>query len=122
MKARSTGVWLQPEDLGTSALSMFESARIASAANGWIGTNLTAYSNPEFERRWGEYTSTLDVTQRQSVYADLLRWLSDEVIFFPLFYTVGSSITAHRRGIRGPTNLTSFSRIGTWNIYAWEMD
>ena len=61
------------------------------------------------------------MAQRQSTYADLLRWLSDEVIFFPLFYTVGSSITAFRKGVRGPTNLTSFSRIGTWNVHEWEL-
>jgi peptide/nickel transport system substrate-binding protein len=121
MKARSTGVWLQPEDMGAAGLAMFESARTATAQNGWIGTNLTGYSNPEFERRWGEYTGTLDPNQRQSVYSDLLRWVSDDVVFFPLFYTVGSSITAHRRGVRGPTGLTSFSRIGTWNIHEWEL-
>ena len=122
MKAKSTGVWLQPEDLGSTALGMFQASGIASAQNGWIGTNLTAYNNPEFERRWSDYTGTLDVTQRQSVNANLLRWMSDEVVFFPLFYTVGSSITAHRRGVRGPTNVTTVQRIGTWNVHEWEMD
>ena len=122
MKAKSTGVWLQPEDLGSSALAMFQASNIASAQNNWIGINLTAYSNPEFERRWADYTGTLDVTQRQSVNADLLKWLSDEVIFFPLFYTVGSSITAHRRAVRGPTAVTNVQRIGTWNINEWELD
>jgi peptide/nickel transport system substrate-binding protein len=122
VKARATGVWLQPEELSPSSLSMFERSRIASAQNGWIGTNLNAYSNPEFDRRWGEYTGTLDPTQRQTVYADLLRWLSDEIAFFPLFYTVGSSIIAHRKGVRGPAGLTTFSRIGTWNIHTWELD
>ena len=113
---------LQPEDLGSTALSMFQASNIASARNGWIGTNLTSYNNPEFERRWSEYTGTLDIAQRKSVSADLLRWLSEEVNFFPLFYTVGSSITAHRKGVRGPTNVTTVQRIGTWNAHEWEMD
>jgi ABC-type transport system substrate-binding protein len=122
VKARAPGVWLQPEDLGPSSLSMFERSRIASSQNGWIGTNLNAYSNPEFERRWGEYTSTLDPNQRQSVYADVVRFMAEDVAFFPLFYTVGSSIIAHRKGVRGPAGLTTFSRIGTWNAHTWEMD
>jgi len=71
---------------------------------------------------WGEYVTTLDLPQRQSVHADLLRWLGDEVIFLPLFYAVGSSITAHRRGIRGPAGITPVQQVGTWNIHEWEMD
>jgi peptide/nickel transport system substrate-binding protein len=122
MKARSTGVWLQAQELTSTILNMFETSQMATPQNNWVGNNLTAYSNPEFERRWADYLGALDLQQRQSVHADLLRWMSDEVVYVPLFYAVGSSITAHRRGVRGPAAITPAQQVGTWNIHEWEMD
>ena len=83
---------------------------------------MTGYNNPEFERRYGEYLGTLDVAKRQSAQADLMRWIADEAFVLPLFYAVGSTITAHRAGIHGPTGVSPSHLVGTWNVHAWTMD
>lgn len=118
---QSRGVWLQPDNI-LPTLEWFEAARISSPANNWIGNNVTGFNNPEFERRYGEYVTTLDLGKRQSSQADLLRWIADESFVLPLFYAVGSTITAHRAGIKGPTGVSTSQLVGTWNIHTWTID
>jgi peptide/nickel transport system substrate-binding protein len=117
----SRGVWLQPDNI-LPTLEWFEAGKISSQQNNWIGNNVTGYNNPEFERRYGEYLGTLDVGKRQSAQADLMRWIADEAFVLPLFYAVGSTITAHRAGIQGPTGVSPSHLVGTWNVHTWTMD
>ena len=49
----SRGVWLQPDNI-LPTLEWFEAAKISGPQNNWIGSNVTGYKNPEFERRYGE--------------------------------------------------------------------
>jgi ABC-type transport system substrate-binding protein len=117
----SRGVWLQPDNILPTP-EWFEAAKISAPQNNWIDNNVTGYNNPEFERRYGEYLSTLDLEKRRSAQADLLRWIADEAFVLPLLYAVGSTLTAHRAGIRGPTGVSTSQLVGTWNIHAWTMD
>jgi peptide/nickel transport system substrate-binding protein len=122
LQSKAQGIYIHVLDLNPTLLRNFESARIATAQNSWVGVNTTAYSNPEFDRQNDLFNGTLDIAKRQSVYADLLHWMADEVVSFPLFYAVSGAITAHRAGIRGPTSVSAVSKVGPWNVQEWEMD
>jgi peptide/nickel transport system substrate-binding protein len=122
LQSKAPGVYIHVLDLNPTLLRNFESGRIATAQNSWVGVNTTGYSSPEFDRQNEIFNGTLDVPRRQSVYADLLRWLDDEVASFPLFYAVSGAITAHRAGIRGPSAVSAVSKVGPWNVQQWEMD
>jgi peptide/nickel transport system substrate-binding protein len=122
LKAASPGVFIMPDSMVPSHFEIFRSNVIASPENRWSGINILGYASPEFDRRYVEYLNTLEVQKRRSVYADLQRWMIDELSYLPLYYDVGSSTTVFRKGIRGPGPVIPDQIVGTWNIHAWEMD
>jgi peptide/nickel transport system substrate-binding protein len=121
LKATAPGVFVQPDTMTPDLFDLFRSTQIATAENRWQGRNLLGYVNPEFDRRYSEYTNTLEVARRQSAHGDLLRWMADEMVFLPLYYDVGTTTTAFRKGIRGPGHVPPAQVIMTWNIHDWEM-
>jgi peptide/nickel transport system substrate-binding protein len=120
-KAAAPGVFVQPDTMAPDLFDLFRSNHIASAENRWSGRNLLAYVNPEFDRRYHEYINTLESNRRQSLHADLLRWVADEMMFLPLYFDIGSSTSAFRRTVRGPGHVTPVQVATTWNIHEWEM-
>lgn len=121
LKANSPGVFVMPDTLTPDLFEMFQSTHIALAENRWQGTNLLGYVNPEFDRRYGEYANALEMGRRQSIHADLLRWMADELPYLPLYYDVGSTTTVFRRGVSGPGRLSPVQKVTPWNIHEWEM-
>jgi peptide/nickel transport system substrate-binding protein len=122
LKANPPGVFMQPDSLTPDTFEVFTSSQVATAQNSWQGRNLLGYVNPEFDRRYAQVNGALDLGQRQSLYADLLRWTVDELPYLPLYYSFDSATTAFHRGIRGPTGILPGQKVGTWNIHEWEMD
>jgi peptide/nickel transport system substrate-binding protein len=122
LKATAPGVFIQPDSMVPTHFELFQSKNIATAENRWSGINIGAYNSPEFDRRFNEYLNTLEVEKRRSVYADLQRWMIDELNYLPLYYDVGSSVTVFRRGVSGPTGVLPTQVVGTWNVHTWEMD
>ena len=121
LKATSPGVFVMPDTLAPDLFEMFQSFNNATAGNRWAGTNLLGYNNPEFDRRYAEYANALEVGRRQSLHADLLRWMADEMAYIPLYYDVGSTTTVMRKGITGPGRLSPVQKVTPWNIHEWEM-
>lgn len=122
LKALSKGVFHQADTMTPDTFEQFRSTQFATEANRWSGRNITTYSNPELDRRWEQLGNELDGSARQSQYADLLRFTTDQVPFFLEYYDVASAITAHRSGIRGPGPVMPISKVATWNLHEWEMD
>ena len=121
LKANAPGVFVMPDTMTPDLFDLFRSSQVATVQNRWNGRNLLGYVNPEFDRRYDEYNNTLEVAKRQSAHADLLRWMADEMVYLPLYYDVGSTTTAFRKGIRGPGPVPAVQVITTWNIHEWEM-
>jgi peptide/nickel transport system substrate-binding protein len=121
-KARAPGVFIMPDTMAYDLFDLFNSKDIAAADNRWSARNLLAYVNPEFDRRLNEYNGTLELDKRLSQYADLQRWMADEMSYLPIYYDVGSTTQAFRKGIRGPGPVIPSQMVGTWNIHTWEMD
>jgi len=121
LKATSPGVFVMPDTLASDLFEMFQSFNNATAANRWAGINLLGYNNPEFDRRYGEYANALELDKRQSLHADLLRFMADEMPYIPLYYDVGSTTTVMRRGITGPGRLSPVQKVTPWNIHEWQI-
>ena len=45
----------------------------------------------------------------------------DELIFLPLFYYLGTTNTAVRKGLDGPTGVKSIFRSDVWNVHTWDL-
>lgn len=122
LKATNKGMFMQPDPITPDVLQGFLASQMQTPQNNWQGRNLSGYSNPDFDRMYGQYLNTLDVSQRQSVYADVVRRAAQDVLFLPMYYGSGSSTTSFRKGLRGPTASLPIQTITTWNVHEWELE
>ena len=49
--------------------------------------NLTGYSNPDYDKLWGQQTSEMDAAKRKEYIDQLSAMLVDDVVFHPICYT-----------------------------------
>ncbi len=49
--------------------------------------NLTGYSNPEYDKLWGQQTSEMDAAKRKAIIDQLSAKLVQDVVFHPIAYT-----------------------------------
>ena len=108
-----------PDD--PEALRDFVSSQIATEANGWRGRNVWGYSDPSWDQTYERYAETLSFGPRQEILADMLKRAADELIFLPLWYYLGTTNTAVRKGLQGPGPVKSFFDVDQWNIHTWEL-
>lgn len=103
-------------------LAHLTSGQVSSAQRRWSGSNYGGYSDPTLDRLSERYLSTLDVSSRQEILADLLKMEADHVLTIHLYYGIGTNTTAFRKGIRGPGLVPATQLVNAWNIHVWEMD
>jgi peptide/nickel transport system substrate-binding protein len=120
-KAMSPAYW-QSDAIQPQFFESFTTAQMQTPENSWRGRNMTGYSNTEFNRLFEQYSSALETTQRQSLYAEVVKRVADEALLLPLYYTTGTSYTSFRRGIRGPGAVMPIQKAQSWNIHEWEID
>jgi len=107
-----------PDD--PEALRDFISSQIATEANGWRGRNVWGYSDPTWDTAYERYSETLSFGPRQELLADMLKRSADELIWLPLWYYLGTTNVAVRKGLTGPTGVKSFFDCDQWNIHTWD--
>jgi peptide/nickel transport system substrate-binding protein len=117
--ALSQGVRWGGGAIGDDLMAQFITAEIRGEANNWTGLNQGGYSNPAIDRLYPQYSKELDPAKRNSLFADFLKQVADEVLRLPFYY--GSATTASRRGISGPTTIVHPSQPVTWNIHEWDL-
>ncbi|TMB88580.1 MAG: hypothetical protein E6J45_11235 [Chloroflexi bacterium] len=122
LKAASKGVYLQPDAITPDVLEGFTTPQIQTAQNEWQGKNLSGYSNPDYDRLYGQYATALEPTKWDALYADVLKRTADDALFLPLYYSSSTSTITFRRGVRGPAPVLPIQSVGTWNMHEWEMD
>jgi peptide/nickel transport system substrate-binding protein len=107
---------LSRRDLG---LDKWLSARIGSPENDWIGGNRMGWSNPEFDRLFDAWSTTLDLAQATDIMVQMMRLLSEEMPHLPLYYNF--QVVAHTGALTGPQppqpEATRFANIAQW---AWK--
>ena len=106
---------LNGRDLG---MDKWLSSKIGSPENEWIGTNRLGWSNPEYDRLYGLFTTTLDLGQATQHMVQMMKLLSDELPHLPLYYNF--QIVAHTSALTGPRppspESTRFANIAEWTL------
>lgn len=122
LKATFPGVLAWPLKYTPDVLQSFIASQIPSERTRWKGNNMGGYSNPAFDGLYDRYLSTLQLPERQSLLADLLKLEADQAISLHLYYNVSTNTIAFRKGVRGPGTSPAFQLITSWNVSEWEMD
>jgi peptide/nickel transport system substrate-binding protein len=91
----------------------FSSGQIGTLANRWSGANRGGWSNPEYDRLYDAFTTTLDPAERTRQLVAIYRTLSEELPGFPMYFDV--KVLASAAGLRGPEPGSPL-----WNIHEWE--
>ena len=106
---------LSRRDMG---LDKWLSARIGSPENDWLGGNRMGWSNPEFDRLFDAWSTTLDLARANDTMVQMMKLLSDEVPHLPLYYNF--QVVAHTGTLGGPQppqpEATRFGNVAQW---AW---
>jgi len=111
MYASSTGI-------RESALDIFSAAQIATANRNWAGNNRGGWSNPDFERLWTAYNTTLDRSERNQQIVDMMKVVTDQLPGLMLYFNIRP--TAHVSALKGP-EIGTPETLFIWNVHEWEM-
>ncbi len=121
LRAKAPGAFDNYIADGPDAMRAFTGSQIATEANGWRGSNVWGYSNLGFDQMFQKYGETLSLGPRQDIQADMLKKAADELIFLPLWYYLGTTNLAVRKGVQGPGGTKSFFQCDAWNIATWDL-
>ncbi len=103
---------------GTKNLSNWVSSQIGTAANRWAGANYSGWSNPDYDRLYDQFSSTLDSAERNRQVVQMARHISEEVAVIMLFFNF--NVSAHSSAVTGPDS-KAFDTLVDWNIDQWQM-
>jgi ABC-type transport system substrate-binding protein len=97
-------------------LDKFITSRIGGPHDNWTGGNRMGWSNPEFDRLFDAWTTSLDPTQRLDNFTKMMRLLSEELPGAPLYYNF--QVVAHTPSLRGPQRISPETTLYN-NIHEW---
>ena len=91
--------------------SKFATDTIAAPENRYGGTNKGGYSNPDYDRLYTSFNTTLDRGEANKLTVEIAKFVSEQLPGLPLYYDF--QVTAHVAGLKGPLG-NNF-----WNIQDW---
>jgi peptide/nickel transport system substrate-binding protein len=103
---------------GTRNLVNYLSTSIGTPASRWQGQNYSGWSQPDYDRLYQAFASTLDPAERTAQVIQMARLISDEVPLIMLFFNF--NVSAYSASLRGP-DPKAFDTLVNWNIYEWEL-
>lgn len=119
LKNTFQGVFIWPGgNLGT-VLDSHWSGSIPSERTRWKGNNFGGYSNPAYDRLYEEFGVTLDSARSQSLIADMMKIVADDVAGIPIYYAALG--LAMRAGVEGPGPAAPGQAANAWNLHLWEL-
>ncbi len=109
---------LQVRGVGNQLVT-YISDQIPGPNNRWRGENRGGWSNPEYDRFFQIYASSLAETDRVSAVAQMERVLTEEVPVIPHYF--GAEVNAHVAGLQGPVARQAPTTSGAFlYVHAWE--
>jgi ABC-type transport system substrate-binding protein len=119
LQARALRPALSNGGIGAKALGAFISAEVPRPENRWAGNNRGGWSNPEYDRQWQLFDTTLDPGNRARSTAEMERLLYDNAAIIPNLFTV--VVNARVATLRGPAmRTTPDAGLGMQNAHTWE--
>jgi peptide/nickel transport system substrate-binding protein len=104
--------------VGERSFVNFDSTRIPTPENRWVGANRGGWSNAEFDRLLNAYATTLDRTDRTRHVVQLAKIFTEEVAAIPLYFNPG--IVGYVATLSGPQPFSPDADV-TWNVHEWEL-
>jgi peptide/nickel transport system substrate-binding protein len=99
-------------------LDKFITARIGGPWDNWAGGNRMGYSNPEFDRLFDTWSTSLDPSERTARLLEMMKILSDDLPALPLYYNF--QILAHSSALKGPQRISPETSVH-WNAHLWTL-
>ncbi len=90
---------------------------IAGPENNWVAVNRMGWSNPEYDRLYNQWTTSLDRAQWNDSLVQMMKLISEELPSPALYYNF--QVLAHTNEVRGPQALTPDSTRYS-NVREWE--
>jgi ABC-type transport system substrate-binding protein len=101
----------------------FISAEIGSPANRWGGDNRSGWSDPEYDRLFSAFSSSLESNERTRYWVQMMTMANDLVLAHLLFFNI--QIRTWVTGLSGPDiGVQGFGDLSPpttphWNIQEW---
>jgi peptide/nickel transport system substrate-binding protein len=93
----------------------FIAATISSEATRWAGRNKGGYFDPDMERFYNLYSTSLERKDRNQAVIGGMKLISDQAAYFPLYYAY--EVMAHAGSLVGP--LTARRSSSMWKVESW---
>src|SRR5581483_2114660 len=113
-RAAFPGLFTSGGGSGEALLANLASIGIPKPENRWTGSNRGAWSNPDYDRLFEAFNTTLDRAERTRQIVEMMKIMTSELPVFPLYFQ--PSITAHVAALTGPQNSGS-----GWDVQTWEL-
>jgi peptide/nickel transport system substrate-binding protein len=117
-RASFAALFIHSGPQGENGIGGETTASIPRPENRWNGRNRGAWSNPEYDRLYDAYSTTLDRGERVQLIAQLMAIFTDELPLIPLHLDPG--VMAHTSALRGPQIAVDRDSTG-WNLLQWEL-
>jgi peptide/nickel transport system substrate-binding protein len=120
-KGTFPGITLNNNTVGRRdfGLDKFISSRIGGPHDNWAGGNRMGWSNPEFDRLFDTWTTSVETSQRTARLLEMMKILSDELPALPLYYNF--QVLAHTNGLQGPRRISPETSVH-WNAHLWTLN
>jgi peptide/nickel transport system substrate-binding protein len=118
-EARALIPGLSTRGHGTNRLDSYTSEQVPRPENRWKGDNRGGWANPEYDRFFQIYTTTLERPERIKAIAQMERAFTEDVPAIAHFF--GVTVTAHLAALKGPVvRHTPDAGFGFLGAYQWK--
>jgi peptide/nickel transport system substrate-binding protein len=113
-----TGFRIAPQDSGTSGVpNLLYGPSAPLPERGFRAPNSAlnrgSYVNPEYDALMDRYLTTIAMPVRMQALSALVQWQTEQVLVFPLFYTVNAIMMTNRLQHAPPAT--------SWNAHEWDV-
>lgn len=115
-RATFTALYSPSTAAGERSLQIHSSTQIGTPTNGWNGGNRGGWSNPDYERYFSLFNTTLDRSERDKLVIEMVKVYSDQVPVYYTYFQIG--VLAHQADLRGPA-AGNVDRLNYWNLHEW---
>lgn len=103
---------------GERNLGNYTTSSIGTPGNRWRGSNYGGWSDPQYDRLWDEFNTSLDRSERDRQVLEMAKLISEQLPLYNLYWNF--NVTAHGAALRGP-DPQAMDTLVNWNIHEWEL-
>lgn len=104
---------------GTAEFISFHSSQVKTPQNRYTGANRSGYTNAELDALIEQFFTTIPMRERMDVAGQVVRHLTENVVFLPMFYDLLPTMVSDRL-LNAPARVSQGYTL-TWNAYAWDV-